>query len=109
MKTVVGSVFAAFAASACCLGPVVFSLAGAGALGAAAVRLEPFRPIFLAFTGVLLAAGFFVTYRRPSAHECGPGGACAPGSQRKAKIVLWAATGIVILLVMFPYYITWLI
>lgn len=109
MKTAVGSVVAAVAASACCLGPVVLSLIGAGALGAAAVRLEPLRPIFLALTGVLLAAGFFVTYRRPPADACGPGGVCAPGSHRKAKIVLWAATGIVILLVMFPYYITWLI
>lgn len=109
MKNAVGSVVAAVAASACCLGPVALSLVGAGALGAAAVRLEPFRPLFLALTGVLLATGFFVTYRRPSADACGPGGACAPGSKRKAKIVLWVATGIVIVLVTFPYYITWLI
>lgn len=109
MKSAVGSVFVAVAASACCLGPVVLSLVGAGALGAAAVRLEPLRPIFLALTGVLLAVGFFVTYRRPSADACGPDGACSPGSNRKAKIVLWVATGIVILLVTFPYYITWLI
>lgn len=109
MKTVVGSIVAAVAASACCLGPVALSLVGAGALGAAAVRLEPLRPMFLAFTGVLLAAGFFVTYRRPSAEACGPGGSCSPGSNRKAKIVLWVATGIVILLVTFPYYIGWLI
>jgi len=109
MKGAVGSVIAAVAASACCLGPVLLSLIGAGALGAAAVRLEPLRPIFMALTGVLLAAGFFVTYRRPSAEACGPGGACSPESNRKAKIALWAATGIVILLVTFPYYITWLI
>ena len=58
MKAVAGSVVAAVAASACCLGPVLLSLVGAGAFGAAAVRLEPLRPIFLAFTGALLAGGF---------------------------------------------------
>jgi len=109
MKTVVSSIVAAVAASACCLGPVLLSLVGAGALGAAAVRLEPLRPIFLAFTGVVLAGGFYVTYRRPRAVACGPHGACLPASNRKARILLWLSTVIVILLVTFPYYVNLLI
>lgn len=63
MKTVIGSVVAATVASACCLGPVVFSVVGVGALGAAAVRLEPLRPLFMGLTAVLLAGAFYVTYR----------------------------------------------
>lgn len=109
MKIVMGSIAAAVAASACCLGPVVLSLVGAGALGAAAVRLEPLRPVFLAFTGVLLLGGFYFTYRPPSGAACGPDGSCPPASSRKARTVLWIATGIVILLVTFPYYVNWLI
>ena len=109
MKIVVGSIVAATAASACCLGPVLLSLVGAGALGAAAVRLEPLRPILLALTALLLAGGFYVTYRRPSTVPCGSDGSCPPSSNRKAKMMLWIATAMVILLVMFPYYVNWLI
>lgn len=109
MKTQAGAVVAAVGASACCLGPVLFSLLGAGALGAAAVRLEPFRPIFMALTGALLAAGFYVTYRRPAEIACGPEGSCPPASSRNARIMLWVWTGVVILLVTFPYYVEWLI
>lgn len=109
MKTVVGSIAAAVGASACCLGPVLLSMIGAGALGAAAVRLEPLRPVFLAFTRALLLGGFYFTYRRPSAAACDPDGSCPPASSRKARVVLWIATVIVILLVTFPYYVNWLL
>ena len=61
MKVVIGSIAAATAASACCLGPVVFSLVGAGGRG---------RPY-------------------------GTG-----------RTLLWIATGTVMLIAMFPYYMT---
>jgi mercuric ion transport protein len=110
MKAVVGSVVAAVAASACCLGPVLFSLVGAGALGAAAVKLEPYRPWFLGVTGLLLAAGFYTAYRTSrSADACAADGTCAPSSQRTAKILLWVATVLVVLLTVFPYYVNWLL
>lgn len=107
MKTVVGSVVAAIAASACCLGPVLFTALGAGALGAASIRLEPYRPWFLTLTGVLLAAAFVTTYRRQPA-ACA-GGSCAPSSRRSAKVVLWVAVVLVGLLATFPYYSKWLV
>lgn len=103
------SVIAAVGASACCLGPVVLSALGAGALGAAAVKLEPLRPFFMAVAAVTLVAGFVVTYRRAPAEQCAPDGSCAPSSRRTAKIVLWLAAIAVILLVTFPYYVSWLI
>ncbi|MGH2437966.1 MAG: mercuric transporter MerT family protein, partial [bacterium] len=103
MKTVVGSIIAAIGASACCLGPPVFSLIGAGALGAASARVEPLRPVFLGLTGVLLVAGFVLTYRRRPVESCGPGEPCPPARGRAAKLFLWIATVIVILLVTFPY------
>lgn len=109
MKTVLGSILAAGGASACCIGPVLLSVAGAGALGAAAVKLEPFRPLFLAFTAVLLGAAFYTTYWRANTAACRPDGSCPPASNRKAKIVLWIAAALVILLVTFPYYVNWII
>lgn len=108
MKVVVGSMVAALGASACCLGPVVFSLLGAGTLGAASTRFEPLRPLFLGLTGVLLVAGFYVTYRRTPVESCGPGETCPPATNRAAKMFLWIATIIVVLLVAFPYYVNWL-
>jgi hypothetical protein len=61
MKTIVGSVIAAVGASACCLGPVVLSAMGAGALGAVAVNLEPLRPVLMVITALDTRA----SHRRP--------------------------------------------
>lgn len=108
MKVVVGSVAAALGASACCLGPVVFSIIGAGALSAASTQLEPLRPAFTALTGVLLVAGFYVTYRRSAVESCGPGEVCPPATNRRTKVLLWIATFVAIVLVTFPYYVNWL-
>lgn len=83
MKAVVGSVIAAAAASVCCIGPVVAAVLGAGALGAASVRFEPYRPWFLGLTVILLGFGFVSAYRRKP--ECNDG-TCAPSSGRTAKI-----------------------
>ena len=109
MKTVIASIVAAVGASACCLGPVVFSIAGAGALGAAAVRLEPLRPVLLTVTGAFLVAGFYMTYRGAPAPACCVGENCRPGANRTARRLLWIATAVVVLLVTFPYYMTWFI
>ncbi len=58
MRSPIGAVLAAVAASACCLGPVVFTAVGSGALAAASTKLTAVRPVFLALTVVLLGAGF---------------------------------------------------
>lgn len=108
MKLVIGSVAAALGASACCLGPVVFSILGAGALAAASTQLEPLRPLFVGLTGVLLVAGFVVTYRQNPVESCGPEESCPPATNRTATLVLWIATIVVIVLVAFPYYVNWL-
>lgn len=105
MKTLIGSVVAATGASICCIGPVLLSVLGAGALGASAARFEVYRPIFLSATVVLLGAAFYTTYRPSAADNCGPDATCRPRSRRVAKITLWLATLLVILLVTFPYYI----
>lgn len=109
MKTIIASIVAAVAASACCLGPVVFSIVGAGALGATAVALEPLRPLLLVVTGALLVAGFYITYRRGPAQACGPGENCHPRANKMVRTLLWIAAAVVVLLVTFPYYVKWFI
>ncbi len=104
MKTAVASVVAAAAASVCCIGPVVAAALGAGALGAASTRMEPYRPWFLGVTVVLLGIGFVSAYRREP--ECADD-TCAPTSRRNAKIILWIAVVAVGLLAAFPYYMRW--
>lgn len=109
MKTTVGSVVAATVASACCLGPVVLSALGAGALGATAVALQPYRPLFLGLTVALLGAGFYTTYRPATREVCQADGSCNASSRRTARILLWVATVLVVLLATFPYYVNLLL
>ncbi|MBI3492258.1 MAG: hypothetical protein HY047_10825, partial [Acidobacteria bacterium] len=78
MKVAVGAIGAALAASACCIGPVVFSLLGASALGASAVRLEAYRPWFLGLTLVLVGAAFYSAYRPAANERCAADGTCTP-------------------------------
>ena len=108
MKSAAVAVGAALAASACCIGPVVFTLLGAVALSSASLTLVPYRPWFLGATVVIIAAGFYGAYR-PTPTECVAKGACAPQSRRTARRVMWIAAVVAVLLVTFPYYIGWFI
>ena len=106
MKAVVASVVAAAAASVCCIGPVVAAVLGVGALGAVSTRFEPYRPWLLGLTMIMLGVGFVSAYHREP--EC-EDGSCTPSSRRTAKIALWIAVVLVILLATFPYYMKWLV
>lgn len=108
VRIAIGSVLTAAAASACCLGPVVLSAFGAGALGAAASRWEPYRPFFIGLTLLLLGAAFRFAYR-PSGEACAPDGTCALPSRRAMTIVWWIAAVLAVLLLAFPYYLGWLV
>ena len=105
MKTAAASVMTALAASACCIGPVVFSLMGAGALSVASTKLEPYRPWFLAATVVMLAGAFCAAYGPMATGECDDAGSCTPQSRRTARILVWIVALVTAILVAFPYYI----
>jgi mercuric ion transport protein len=103
----VSSIISAFIASICCVGPLVFALLGIGGAGLL-VKLEPYRPYFIAVTFALLGAGFYLTYRKPKAAAAmvddGPECACpAPRANRAGKIMLWIATVLVVAFLSFPY------
>ena len=65
--SVAGAVVAAFASSLCCLGPLVFAALGIGGAGLIA-KLTPYRAPLAAVTLLLLAIGFYFTYRAEAGH-----------------------------------------
>ena len=100
----IGSALAAFAASLCCLGPLLLGGIGLGAVLVA--TFAPLRPYFLAVSAGLLALGFYSVYRRPKAAEACDGQVCATDNwtRRMAKPLLWLAAVAVAALALFPIY-----
>lgn len=100
----VGSILAAIGTASCCVIP--FTLATLGISGAwigNLTALAPYQSYFLGLAALLLAAGFFLVYRKPRA-ACAEGTYCArPASDRITKIALWSAAILVVLAVAFPY------
>jgi copper chaperone CopZ len=104
-----GAVVSAILSSACCWLPLLLIAFGASAAGVAGF-FEAYRPVLLGATGVLLAGGFYLVYFRKE--KCGPGEACAvpnPRLQRFNKIMLWAATAVVLAFSLFPRYVGYLL
>jgi copper chaperone CopZ len=99
--TLGGSLLAAIMASLCCIGPLVAVALGAGGFAVSAV-FEKWQPVFLGVTFVLLALAWYLTYRQPKT-ACAEGSVCATKPvARWTKVVLWLATGIVLLMAAFP-------
>jgi mercuric ion transport protein len=109
MKSSIMGVASAMAASACCIGPVAFSLIGAGTLGASAVKLEPYRPWLIGITVVLTGVALYSAYRRPSASSDCDAANCTLRSRRGARLLAWTAAILAGVLIAFPYYIGWFI
>ncbi len=104
-----GAVAAAFLASLCCVGPLVFVAFGVGA--GLATTFEPLQPVFTVLTIALLGLGFYVVYgRRPytpaatGATDAGtPNGQCAvPHSRARDRVILWVATVLALAFLTFP-------
>jgi mercuric ion transport protein len=96
-----GALLAAFAASACCLGPLVLAALGIGGVGATAV-LGAYRPQLLVGTALLLGVGFYFTYRKPRGAS---GAVCDcehPRANRAGRLGLWIATVVVALVAAAP-------
>lgn len=122
--TSVGGVTAAFLASLCCVGPLLFVTLGVGAGLASA--FEPLRPVFGVLMLALLAAGFWAVYGRRVAAPLGALGddaraadadprrgspvACASPLRRgRDVVVLWSATVLALVLWSFPTWSLWLL
>ena len=100
-----GSVLGAILASSCCIVPLVLITLGAsGAWIGSLTALEPYKPIFVGFTMILLGFGFWHVYRKPKV-ACEEGSYCATEtSGRITKSALWLATVLVILALTIDYW-----
>ncbi|MGB8929958.1 MAG: mercuric transporter MerT family protein [Anaeromyxobacteraceae bacterium] len=104
-----GAVAAAFAASLCCLGPLVMAALGIGGAGLLArFEFEAYRPYLATLAVILLGAGIYLAYRRPRLEAGTAAGTAAcecvsPTTSHLARVALWLATVVVVLLLAFPY------
>ncbi len=100
-----GGLLGAFAASSCCVVPLVlFSVGATGAWIGNLTMLAPYQPYVIAVTLVMLGTGFVMVYRAPKPVVSGDGASCArPEVGRLTKPALWAATALVAAAAAFPY------
>lgn len=99
-----GAVVAAVFGSLCCFGP--FAAAALGITGAGFTQwFKPYRPWLIGVTMALIGLGFYAVYGRSSASCAAQGASCQVAAGRWQKLVLWLATVVVLLLLLFPYYI----
>src|SRR6266852_5456823 len=97
-----GSILSAIVASLCCTLPLLAALLGLGAFSIAAA-FETGRPYLLALTALLLAAGFYLTYRRREV-TCEDGTCKAQQASSRSKIFLWIVTAVAIGFAASPYW-----
>jgi len=110
--TSMGGLVAAFLASVCCIGPLVFTALGVGIGGTGLLAgtagflkgLLPYRPWFIGLTGLLLGVSFYLACRKP-ASACAPGSIYAPReTTRASRVLLWVVTALALVLVLAPYW-----
>lgn len=97
MLMAAGGLLGAFAASSCCILPLVlFGLGVSGAWIGNFTQLAPYQPYFIAVTLAFLACGYWLVYRS-SRLACADGAACArPLPNRLTKAGLIVATVLVV-------------
>ena len=93
-----GGLIGAVLASSCCIAPLVLLTLGvSGAWIGNLTALEPYKPLFLSMTGLVLATGFWHVYFKPKP-ACDDGSYCArPVSGLVTQSALWIATVIALL------------
>jgi mercuric ion transport protein len=102
--SVLAGMLAAIGASACCAGPLLLVVLGAGgAWGSRLVALEPLQPFFVAAALAFFGLAFHRLYRRPAA--CAPGQVCAvPAVRRRQRVTFWIVAAFAVVLMSFPLY-----
>ncbi len=97
------SVLVAGLASLCCIGPLVAVGIGLSTFGAATF-FEGLRPYLLMVAVSLLAAGFYLIYRKPPVEQCVDGLCVVVPPKKTQKLLLWLAAAVVVPLAAFPHY-----
>ncbi len=106
-KAVAGvGIFAAIAASLCCITPVLALLAGASGAASSLSWLAPARPYLIGLAIATLAFAWYKTLSKKSNASCAPDGTCAVEKKSflASKTFLIIITVVAIALMAFPYY-----
>jgi mercuric ion transport protein len=106
-KAVTGvGIFAAIAASLCCITPVLALLAGASGAASSLSWLEPARPYLIGLAILTLAFAWYKSLSTKQHTHCGPDGTCAVEKKSflASKTFLTIITIAAIALIAFPYY-----
>jgi len=108
----IGGLVAAFFASICCIGPVIFAALGVGVgatgflAGAAGFlkTLLPYRLAFIGLTGILVGISFYLAYRKPEA-VCAEGMVCITGTAPGlSRTLTWLLAILATALLLAPYW-----
>ena len=96
---------AAFAASLCCIAPVLGVLGGLGGIASTFSFLEPLRPYLIGVTALVLGFAFYQAYnpKKKDDIDC----ACEEDEKKSflnSKTFLWIVAGVSILMFSFPSY-----
>jgi mercuric ion transport protein len=102
-KQLWAGVLAAIVGSLCCVAPLVLLTLGiSGAWISQLTALEPYRPIFIGVTAVLIILAFRQLYIVPA--QCAPGELCAnPRLQRRQRRIFWVVVMGIAALIAFPW------
>jgi copper chaperone CopZ len=98
----------AFAASLCCITPVLAVLGGLGGIASTFSFLEPLRPYLIGITAIVLGFAFYKAYKpeKEGDLECACEDDESPAKKNfiNSKAFLWIVTGVSILMFAFPSY-----
>ncbi len=99
-------IFAALAASLCCITPFLALFSGAAGTASAFSWMEPFRPYLIGITLLVLGLAWYLKFR-PAKTE-GTACDCEDEKQRisfwQSKLFLGIVTALTLLMMAFPYY-----
>lgn len=102
-KLIGAGLLTAFAASLCCITPVLALIAGTSGLASSFSWLEPFRPYFIGLTFLVLAYAWYQKLQAKKEVDCG----CETDEKPKfvqSKKFLGIVTVFAIVMLAFPYY-----
>lgn len=100
----IGGILTAFAASLCCIGPLVLVMLGMGGAWVSSLSvMEPFRPYLLGIAIIFLFLAWKKIYRT-EAEACTPGSLCAkPNTNTVYKIMFWIMAVLIVIALGSPY------
>jgi len=102
-KIILTGIFTAFAASLCCITPIIALIAGTSGIASTFSWLEPFRPYFIGLTILFLGFAWYQKLKPKKQIDCN----CDTEEKQKfiqSKIFLGIITAFTLIMLAFPYY-----